>query len=58
MIALDYKCDENGIWFRNNTVDRMYLKVPTKKERPEIIRDAHLLGHFQKLSTYNLQSFT
>ena len=51
--ALYYKCDENGIWFRNNTVDRMYLKVPTKEERPEIIRNAHLLGHFQKFSTYN-----
>ena len=30
------------------------LEIPNPKERREIIMKAHLLGHFQKMSIFNL----
>ena len=35
--SLYYKCDEKGIWYRNNTQNQQYVLVPEKSEREKLI---------------------
>ena len=57
MEARHYKSNSYGIWYKKLLNDSKYLKVPKIDDRLEIIRKAHLLGHFQLTSTYNRLKF-
>jgi len=48
--AKSYCYKDEKIWYKRNGKE---LEVPRPEERHEIIIKAHLLGHFQKFSTYN-----
>jgi len=45
-----YMFKDNEIWVKRKGKN---LKVPKPEERKEAIMKAHLLGHFQKMSTYH-----
>ena len=48
-----YMKNQSGIWYRKSTKEFKYFKVPPVEERINIIKNAHLLGHFQLTSTMN-----
>jgi len=48
--AKNYSFKDEKIWYKRNGKE---LEVPKPEDRYEIIIRAHLLGHFQKFSTYN-----
>ena len=48
-----YTWENSKLFYRKLTSNNNYLEIPHKSLRKEIILNAHLLGHFQTLSTMN-----
>jgi hypothetical protein len=51
--SIYYKYEDGKIKYRNNKSNNIFVEVPEKEKRRDIIEKAHLLGHFQRFSTYN-----
>ena len=51
-LAPHFKYDNNTLWFKRNNDDH-YVRVPARSERIALIKQEHLLGHFQTETVYN-----